>query len=116
MLLSYSVSEPIKSHVDGSIFFSVPLIMLFAAALPVATCVVGCWWPIYARAFPIDVDIWKFSNNLPNSDSVDNATTLFIMPHSTCTGPFSVGIDCIGVLDFDPRKKYPPDLICAYGS
>ena len=62
------------------------------------------------------VVLWQFSNNTPNSSSVDDATTLLIMLHYTCTGPFQVVIDCIDVLDFGPSKKYPPDLLCAYVS
>ena len=39
-----------------------------------------------------------------------------IMLHPTCTGPFSGGIDFIGVLYFDTRKKYLPALLRASGS
>ena len=95
--------------------FSVPLMMLFASVLYVATDVGGCWSPISARAVRMDVNFWKFSDNPPNSASVDDAITLLIILQYTCTGPFSGGIDCIGVLDFGPRKKYPPDLILASG-
>ena len=90
--------------------------MFFSAVMSVATGVGGFWWPIYARAVLVAVAFRQFSNNPPNSASVDDAITFLIMLHSTCTGPFWGGIDCIGVLDFGPRKKYPPSLLCASGS
>ena len=37
--------------------------------------------------------------------SVADSTAFLIMLHSSCPGPFSGGIACIGVLDFGPRKK-----------
>ena len=90
--------------------------MLFATSLYVATGVGFCWWPISARAILMDVAFWQFSNNPPNSVSVDDATTFLIILNSTCTGPFLGDIDCIGVLDFGPRGKYPPALLRASGS
>ena len=66
----------------------------------------------------MDVAFWQFSNNFPNYASVDEAITFLIMLHSTCTGEFWGGIDCIGVLDFGPRKNIhqicfvPLVLIC----
>ena len=45
-----------------------------------------------------------------------DAMTFLMILHYTCTGPFYGGMACIGVLDFGPRKKYPPALICASGS
>ena len=84
--------------------------------MSVATGVGGCWWPIYSRASLMDVAFWKFSSCTPKYDSVANAITSIIMLHSTCTGTFYGGIDCISVLDFGPRKKYPPDLLRASGS
>ena len=62
------------------------------------------------------VTFWQFSNNPSNYASVADSITLLIMIHSTCTGPFLGGIDCISVLDFGSRKKYPPDLLRASGS
>ena len=47
---------------------------------------------------------------------MDDAKTFVIMMHSTCNVPFLGGIDCISVLDFGPRKKYPPALLSASGS
>ena len=64
----------------------------------------------------MDVAFWKFSNNLPNSTFMDDAMTFIIMLNSTCNGTFYGGISCIFVLDFGPRKKYPPDLLRASGS
>ena len=90
--------------------------MLFAAVFSVATGIVGCWWPIYARAVIMEVALWDFSNNPPNSASMDDAITFLMIMNSTCTGPFSGGIYCISVLDFGPRKNYPLDLLCASGS
>ena len=90
--------------------------MKFAAILSVSTGVGGCWWPIYARALLIDINFWKFSKNPPNYASMDDAITFLIMLYSTCTGPFYGGISCISVLDFGLKKKYPPALLCAYGS
>ena len=57
MVLSDSVSDPIKYHVNclRSFFFSVLLTMLFAAVFSVATYVGGCWWPISDRAVLIEV-------------------------------------------------------------
>ena len=88
--------------------------MLFAVVFSVSTGVGGCWWPIYVRAVLIDVAFRKFSNNPPNSDSVADATTFLIMLHSTCTGPFSGGISCIGVLDFGPRKISTGSALCLW--
>ena len=47
--------------------------MLFTAVLYVATGVGGYEWPIYARAFCMDVAFWQFSNNLPNYSSMADA-------------------------------------------
>ena len=63
----------------------------------------------------MDVALWKFLNYPPNSASVDDSMTFLIMIHSTCTGPFSGGISCIGVLYFGPRVKYPPAILRASG-
>ena len=97
-------------------YFAVPLTILFAAVLSVATGVGGCYFPIFAKSVRMKVAFWKFSNRPPNYASVADAITFLVMLHSTCTGPLSVGISCIGVLDFVPRKKYPPALLCASGS
>ena len=61
------------------------------------------------------VVLWQFSNNTPNSASVDKAMTFLIMLHYTCTGPFWGGIGFIDVLDFGPNKNYPPALLWASG-
>ena len=61
------------------------------------------------------VAFYKFSNNPPNSSPVADDMKFLIMLHSTCTGPFLGGIDCIGVLDFSPRRKDPPALLRASG-
>ena len=90
--------------------FDILFTMIFAALLYVATGVVGCEWPISARSFWIDFVSWKFSNNPPNSDSVPDAMSFLIMLHYTCTGTFSVGIACIGGLDFGPGKNI--HLLC----
>ena len=107
MVLSFYVSDAIKYHVYFSVFFcfSVPLTIMFVAVLSVATGVGDRWWPIYARAVLVDVALWKFSNNPTNSDSVADAMKFLIMLHYTCTGPFSGGIYCIGMLDFPPVKN-----------
>ena len=97
-------------------FFPVTLKFLFAAVYYVATGVGGCWWPNSIRDVFMDVTFWKFSNHPPNSASVADAMTFLIMLHSTCTGPFSRVIACIGVLDFVPRKRYPLALLRASGS
>ena len=90
MILSYSVYDPIKSRVycSGYFCFAVPLTMLFAAVLSVATVVGGCEWPIYGRAVLVDVAFWYFSINPSNSSSVADAMTFLIIFYSTCTGPF----------------------------
>ena len=64
------------------------------------------------------VAFWQFSRNPPNLDSVADAMAFLMILHSTCTGLFYGGIAVIGVLllDFGPRKKYPPDLLRASGS
>ena len=90
--------------------------MLFAAVLYVATGVGGCWWPISARAVLVAVALWRISNNLTNYASMADAITFLIMLHATCNGSFWGAVDCIGVLDFSPRKKYPSDLLHASGS
>ena len=90
--------------------------MLFAAVLSVSTGVGGCWCPISDRAVHMEVAFWQFSNKPPNSASVADSITFLMILHSTCTGPFYRGISCIGVLDFGPRKKYPPDLLHDSGS
>ena len=95
--------------------FSVPLMILFAAVLSVATSVGGCGWPIYARPVLMDVAFWQFSNDPPNSDSMVDVMAFLIIIHYTCAGPFTGGIACIGVLDFGSRKKYPPALLRASG-
>ena len=59
--------------------FSIPLTIVFSAVFYFAIGVGGCWWPIYARAVLMDVDIWKFSNNPPNYASVADAITFLIM-------------------------------------
>ena len=107
MVFPYSVSDPIKYHVNCSIFFcfAIPLTILFAVVLYISTGVVGCWWSIYARAVLMAVAFWQFSNNPPNSVSVADAITFLIMLHYTCTGPFWGKIDCIGVLDIGPKKN-----------
>ena len=77
--------------------FDIPITMLFAALLFVATDVGGGWWPISARVVLMDVTFWKFSNNPPNSTFMADAITFIIMLHSTYAGPFYDGISCIGV-------------------
>ena len=105
IVFSYSVSYPINSHVGGlRLFcFTVPLTILFAAVLSVATNVGGGWWPISDRAVLLAVAFWLLSNNPPNYNSLADAITLLIMLHFTFTGKFWGGVDCIGVLDFSPR-------------
>ena len=95
---------------------AVTLKMLFAAVLYVATSVGDYWWTIYDRSVLVAADFWKFSKNLFNYVSAADAITFLIMIHSTCTRLYSGGIDCISVLDFGPRKKYSPALLCASGS
>ena len=118
MVLSYSVSDPIKYHVG----FSRSFLFYHSTDGDVFQFIVCChhfggfWLTIYARAVLVAVAFWKFSNNPPNSASVADAITLLIMLYSTFTGPFSGSIDCIGVLDFGPRKKYLPALLRAFGS
>ena len=68
------------------------------------------------RAILIDVAFWQVSNNPPSSTSVVDAMKFLISLNSTCTCPFSGDISCISMLDFCPRGKYPPALLCAYGS
>ena len=70
--------------IDLDIFcFAVPLEILPATVLYVATGTFGCGWTIYARDVLMDVTFWQFSNNLPNYASVTDAMTFFIMLHST---------------------------------
>ena len=90
--MSYSLSDPIKSHINCSRFvFPVPLMMLFAAVYSVATGVGGCGWPILDRVVPLAVDFWQLSNNPPNSASVADAIAFLIFLNYTCTALFSGG-------------------------
>ena len=93
----------------------VPFTMLFFNVFSIDTGVGGCEWPNFARAARMDVVFWKISDNPPNSASLDDSMIFLMMLHSTCTGIFSGEIGFIGVLDFVPRKKYPPALLCASG-
>ena len=102
--------------IDLDFCFSVPLMILFASEFYVATDVGVFEWPIYVRAILMDTAFYKCPNKPPNFDSVRDYIPYLIIFHSTCTGPFSMGIACIGVLNFGPSKKYPPDLLCASGS
>ena len=68
--------------------FAVTFTMVFAAVSSVSTGVGGCEWPISARALQMDVAFWQFSNNFPNSASIADAVTYFMIMHSTCTGQF----------------------------
>ena len=96
--------------------FAVPLTMLFSAEFSVSTGVGGCWWPISIRDVTVDVDFWQFSNNPPNSASVDDATAFLMMLHSTCTGQFLGGVAYFVVLDFGSRGGDPLDLLRSDGS
>ena len=86
--------------------------MLFSALLSVATVVGGCDWTIYAKAVLVDVALWQFSNNPPNSDSAAYTMIFLIVLHSTCTGKFSRGIAFISVLYFCPSKKSTCSAFC----
>ena len=119
IIFLYSVFDPIKYHIYcyGTLCcFDVTLVLISVDVLSAVTGVGGCECPIYARDVCMDVAFWQFSNNNPNSASLEDAMKIFIMLHSTCTGPFYRGISCICVLDFGTRKKYPPSLLRAYGS
>ena len=89
--------------------------MLFADVFSVYFGVGGCLWPISAWIVLVDVAFWKFSNNRPNYAFVADAMIFCIMLYSTYNDLFYGGIDCIGVLDFGPRKQYPPDMLCSSG-
>ena len=91
-------------------FFAIPLTILFAAIFSVATGVGGSWWTIFARSIIMAIAFLKFSDDPPNSVSVDDTITFLIMMYSTCSGPFLRGHDCIVVLDFGPRKNI--DQLC----
>ena len=69
-------------------FLAVPFTMVFAAVFLVANGVGGCGWNTSDRSVRMDVDFWNFSNNPPNSASVDYAMTFIIILNSTCTGHF----------------------------
>ena len=96
--------------------FAISLTILLVSVLSIANIIGGCWWSISVRDVLVAVAFWQFSNNPPNYTSVDDDITFLIMLHSTCTGTFSGGIDCISVLNFGPGKKYPPALLCASSS
>ena len=53
--------------------------MVFAAVLYFAAGVVGCWCHVSAKEVIMAVDVWKFSNNPPNSASVTDAITFLVM-------------------------------------
>ena len=88
--MSYSVSDPIKSHVYCYRYFSfaVPFTILFDIELSVATIVAGCWWPISARTVLVAVSFWQFFNNPPKYYSVAGDMTFLVVMYSTCNGPF----------------------------
>ena len=121
MVLSDSVSDPIKYDVYCSrcFCFAVPLTMLFASVLSVATGVGGCWWTISARAVLVEVDFWQFSNNLPSSYSVTYAVTflwcciLHALVYST--GAYILLVCWILVLVKNILRLcfVPPVLICS---
>ena len=90
--------------------------MMFVSVLYVYTGVGGCEWPISSRSVRMYVAFWQFSNNPPNFASADYAMRFITILNYICTGPFFRGIAFIGVLDFGPRKKYPPALLPASGS
>ena len=115
MFLSDSASDPIKSHVYGSIFFLLFCFVDYA----VCRCIVCCHrWTISARAVLIEVSFWHFPNNPPSSASMADAIKIIMMLNSTCTGTSSGGISWIGVFYFVPRKNIlrlffvPLVLIC----
>ena len=69
IILSYSVSDPIKYHVYCfGFFFLFYSRFMFAGVFSVAAGVGGCEWLVSAREVCIDVVFWEFSNNPPNSD------------------------------------------------
>ena len=79
---------------------AIPLTMLFAAVLSFSTGVVGCWWPIYDRAVLMAVAFWQYSNNSPNSASMDDANTFLIILHYL---PSKVNRKC--VYEYKCRSK-----------
>ena len=93
--------------------YVVLLTILFDTILSVVNGVGGFGWLISTRDVIMDVAFWQFSKNPPNSTSMADATKFLIMLHYTCTGTFSRGIACIGVLDLVHNKKYPPALLRA---
>ena len=88
--------------------------MMSAAVLYVYTGVGGCWWTISSRTVLMDVTFYQFSNNPPDSTSVADAITFLIRMHPKCTGTFSGGISCTGVLDFVSRKIPSGSALCPW--
>ena len=66
--------------------FVIPYRTIFAIVLYVATGASGCQWPIYARPVCMYIALWQFSNNHPNSTSVDYAMSFLMILHATFTG------------------------------
>ena len=66
----------------------------------------------------MDVYLWKFSKNPPNSASVVGSITFLIILNSTCTSPSSctISIPYVLFLYIGPWGKYPPALVRASGS
>ena len=76
-------------------WFAVPLTMMFADVLSIATGVCGSWLPIYARAVLMAVNFCQFSNNPPNCASMDDAIIFLMFLHYTCNGTFWGGEEVI---------------------
>ena len=102
--------------INLDIFFSVPFMMLFGPVFYFINGAGVCDWTITDMVVHMDVAFWKSPNNPTNYASVDDSITFLIMPNSKCTVPISGGINFIGVVEFGPRKKYPPAMLHASGS
>ena len=74
----------------------------------------GCGWPISVRVMRITLASLAFRNSAPSFASAADAATNFRMLQREWIGPFCVmGFPSIGN---DPRKKFPPALLCAFGA
>ena len=91
----------------GCIF---PLTTASAIELSVCSGVGGCLCPISSKMILMYTASWAIMYNAANYASVANDITCIIMWYMLSTAPFLCGM--VESLD---KKKWPPDLLRAFG-